>query len=84
MKLVGSPPTIPMNLLNTMRLHIKVQHLSKQGEASGQTIKSKLVASVMGTEHEVLCGDWALHCIFDIWPDEITPGGVSQQDSIHN
>ena len=29
-KPVGEPPTIPMNIPNTMRLHIKLQHLSKQ------------------------------------------------------
>ena len=73
-----------MNLLNKMRLHIKVQQLSKQRKSSGQTIKSKLVSSVMGTEHKGFCGDWAWSHIREIWPDKITPGGVSQQDSIHN
>ena len=83
-KHVGAPPTIPMNILNTMRLHIKVQQLSKQGQASGQTIKRKLVALVMGTEHEGFCGDWAWRCVRELWPDKITSGGVSQQDIICN
>jgi len=30
-KPIGAPLIIPMNLLNTMQLHIKVQQLSKQG-----------------------------------------------------
>ena len=51
-KHVGAPPTTPTNLLNTMRLHIKVQQIYKQGQASGKTIKSTQVASVMGKEHE--------------------------------
>ena len=38
----------------------------------------------MGTEHEGLFGDWAWRCIRELWPDEITPGGVSQQYSIRN
>jgi len=67
-----------------MRLHIKVQQLSKQGQASGQAIKSKLVASSMGTEHEGFCGDRAWRRVRGLWPDEITPEGVSQQDSIRN
>ena len=73
-----------MNLLNTMWLHIKVQQISKQGQASVQRIEIKLVALLMGTEHEGFCGDWAWRHIRDIWPDKIKPGGVSQQDSIHN
>ena len=73
-----------MNLLNTIWMHIKVRQLSKQGQASGQTIKSKLVASLMETEHEILCGDLAWRRICGIWPDKITPGGVSQQDRIQN
>ena len=66
-----------MNILNMMRLHIKVQQIYKQGQDSGQTIKSKLVASIMGTYHKGFCGDWAWRRISDIWPDEITLGCVS-------
>ena len=73
-----------MNILNKMQLRIKVQQLSKQGQASEQTIKSKLVALVMGTEHGGLCRNWALRRIHEIWPDKIKPGGVSQQYSIRN
>ena len=83
-KPVGAPPTIPMNLLNIIRLHIKMQQLSKQGKASGKLIKSKLVSFVIGTGHERLCVNWDWRRICELWPDEITPGGVSQQDSIRN
>jgi len=38
----------------------------------------------MGTEYEGFCGDWAWRCVRELWPDEISPGGVSQQDSINN
>ena len=67
-KHVGAPPTIPMNLLNNMRLHIKLQQLSKQVQSSGQTIKIKLVSLVMGTEHEGFCVDWDWRFIRDLWP----------------
>ena len=83
-KTVGAPPTIPMSILNTMRMHIKVQQVSKQGQASGEIIQSKLVASVIWTEHERFCGNWAWRRIRELWPDKITPGGVLQQDSIQN
>ena len=68
--------------LNTMRMHTKVQQLSKQGQDSGQTIKKKIVASVMGKEHKGFCGDWDWRRIREIWPDEITPVDVLQQDSM--
>ena len=38
----------------------------------------------MGTEHEGLFGDWAWRCIRELWPDEITREGVSQQDRVLN
>ena len=49
-KKAGAPPTIPLALLNTMRLHIKVLQLSKKGTASGKLIKAKLTASATGTD----------------------------------
>ena len=73
-----------MNLLNIMWLHIIVQKIYKQEQASGQRIERKLVSPLMGTDHEGFCGDWSWRHIRDIWPEKITPGGVSQQDSIHN
>ena len=51
-KAVGAPPTIPLVLLNTMCLYIKVLQLSKKGKASGKLIKTKLTAATVGTEHE--------------------------------
>ena len=51
-KIAGAPPIIPLALLNTMRLHIKVLQLSKKGTASGMLIKAKLTAAAAGTEHE--------------------------------
>ena len=39
-KTVGAPPTILTNLLDTMRLHIKVQQISNKGKYSGQKSRS--------------------------------------------
>ena len=83
-KSVGTPPSIPIVLLNAMRLHIKVLQQSKRGQESGQIIKGKLVASVSGTDHEGFDPDWAWRRIRELWPDEITPTSVSQQESIRN
>ena len=83
-KSVGTPLSIPMVLLNAMRLYIKVLQLSKRGQASGQIIKGKLVASASGTEHEGFDPDWAWRQIRELWPDEIAPISVSQQESIMN
>ena len=83
-KHVGGPPKILINLLNTMRMHIKVQQLYKQGQASVKTINRKLVALVMGTKHEGFCVDWDWRRILMLCPGKITPGGVLQQDSIRS
>ena len=58
-KKMGAPPTVPLILLNAMRLHIKVLQISKQGQASGTIIKSKLVAAARGTEHDGFNSGWA-------------------------
>ena len=42
------------------------------------------MASVSGTEHEDFDPDWAWRQIRDLWPDEISPTSVSQQESIRN
>ena len=69
-KPVGAPLTIPMNIINTTRLQIKLQQQSKEGKYSGQTIKIKLVALLMGIEHDGLCGNCAWHLICEIWPEK--------------
>ena len=81
---VGAPPTISMTLLNCMRLHIKVLQVSRQGQASGSEIKRKLIAAAIGTDYEGFDGDWAWRRIRELWPDEISPSMVSQQESIRN
>ena len=58
-KTMGEPPTIMMVLLNTMKLHIKVLQIFKQGKNSGKIIKNKLVASSVGTQYEEFDRDWA-------------------------
>ena len=83
-KKVGAPPSIPLALLNTMRLHIKVLQLSKKGTASGKLIKAKLTAAAAGTEHEGFDSDWAWRRIRELYPEEVTPSSVSQQESIRN
>ena len=55
----GPSAKILMILLTTMRVHIKVLQLSKQGKKSGLSIKHKLTAVEMGTEHEEFDSDWA-------------------------
>ena len=81
---VGAPPTISTILLNCMRLHIKVLQVSRQGQASGSEIKRKLIAAAIGTDYEGFDGDWAWRRIRELWPDEISPSMVSQQESIRN
>ena len=81
---VGALPSIPLNLLNCMRLHIKVQQVSKQGQASGNKIKSNLIAAALGTEHEGFDGDWAWRRMRELYPSEVSPSVVSQQESIRN
>ena len=83
-KKAGAPPTIPLALLNTMRLHIKVLQLSKKGTASGKLIKAKLTASATGTEHEGFDSDWAWRRLRELYPAEVAPSAVSQQESIRN
>jgi hypothetical protein len=52
-------PKISLDLLNCMGLHIKIQQLSKSGQAKGFMIKSKLAAAVQGTLHPTFDCDWA-------------------------
>ena len=81
---VGAPEHIPTALLNTMRLHIKVLQLSKQGQASGRMVKGKLTAAAMGTPYEGFDSDWAWRRIRELYPAEVAPSAVSQQESIRN
>ena len=83
-KSVGAPPSIPMALLNAVRLHILVLQASKLGQVSEKMIKAKLVASASGTEHEGFDPDWAWRRMRELWPTEIAPTSVSAQDSIRN
>lgn len=55
---VGAIESIPYQLLDTMRLHIKVLQLSKHDQASGQVIKGKLTAAATGTKYEDFDSDW--------------------------
>ena len=67
-----------------MRLHIKVQQVSKQGQVSGNKIKSKLIAAALGTEHEGFDGDWVWRRMHELHPSKVSPSVVSQQESIWN
>ena len=73
-----------LDLLNCMRLNIKIQQLSKSGQAKGFMIKSKLAAAVQGTRHPTFDCDWAWRQIREMWPEEIAPTCVSQTESIRN
>ena len=66
-----------------MRFHIKVLQLSKKGQASGKLIKAKLTAAAAGTEYEGY-SDWAWRRIRELYPAEVTPSAVRQQESIPN
>ena len=81
---MGAPPIIPIALLNTIRLHTKVLQLSKKGQASGKIIKAKLTAAATDTEHKGFDSDWAWRHIYELYPEEVTPSTVSQQESIRN
>ena len=67
-KKLVAPATVPMMLMNTMRLHIKVLQLSKQVKASGKIIKNILMAAARDTEHDAFNSDWAWRRILEIWP----------------
>ena len=77
---MAEPPNILMVLLNSMQLHIKVLHISKQGQASGKIINNKLVTSEVGTQYEGFGRYWTCRCIPKLWPEEIITTAVSQQD----
>lgn len=79
----GTPLSIPMVLLNAMRLHIIVLQLTKKGQASGQIIKGKVVVSASGTEHKGFDYDWGVET--NSWA--LVRGDctlVRQQESINN
>ena len=80
---VGAPEYIPTILLNAMQLHIKIVQLSKQGQASSQVIKSKLMATARGTKYGGFDSDWAWR-LCEMYPEEIAPSTVSRQDTIRN
>ena len=80
----GPPEKIPTHLLNTVRLHMKVQQLSKKGQASGASIKGILAASVKGTQHEEFNAKWAWERLRKDYPEDVNPTSVSQQESICN
>ena len=80
----GPVPLLPMVLLNTVRLHIKILQLSRTGQSSGSSIKNKLVASAIGTKYDGFDADAAFIRIRKIWPEEVAPCRVSQQESIRN
>ena len=54
---VGAPPIIPLSLLNTMRLHIKVLQLSKKQQASGVLIKTKPTEATASFEQKYIGSD---------------------------
>ena len=58
--------------------------VSKKGQVSGRKINRKIIAAAVGTCYEVFRGDWAWRHILELWPDEISPSVVSQQESIRN
>ena len=58
--------------------------VSKQGQASGSKIKRKLIAAAIGTCYEGFNGDWGWRRIRELWPDEISPSVVSQNEIICN
>ena len=42
------------------------------------------MAAARGTEHDGFNSDWAWRCIREIWPEQITPSQIIQQESIRN
>ena len=58
--------------------------VSKQGQVSGSKIKKKILAAAIGTCYEGFDGDWVWHRIHELWPDEISPSVVSQNEIICN
>lgn len=64
-------PKISLTLLNTMRLHIRIQQMSRQTLMPRSLIKEKLLGAVSGTQHDGFCVDWAWQRIRDLWPAEV-------------
>ena len=56
--------------------------VSKQGQASGCEIKRKSITAAIGICYEGLYGYWEWGHIRELWPDEISPSVVSQQEII--
>ena len=42
------------------------------------------MAAALGTEHNGFDSDWAWGRIHELWPKEITPSQISQQECIRN
>ena len=63
---MAEPPNILMVLLNSIQLHIKVLHISKQGQASGKMIKNKCVSYAMVTQYEGFNSDWLWRLIHEL------------------
>ena len=58
--------------------------MSKEGQASGKLVKAKLAAAAAGTIYEGFDSDWAWRRMRELYPDEVSPYAVSQQESIQN
>ena len=49
---LGAKPSLPIVLLNAVRLHIKMKQLSRSSQATPIEIKAAMMASVKDTRHE--------------------------------
>ena len=80
----GPPNKVPMALLNTMRLHMKVQQVSKKGQISGAKVRSMLSAAVEGTKNPTFNSNWAFERLLDEFPEDVNPVIANQQEAIRN
>ena len=80
----GPPPLLPKELLNAVRLHIKILQLSRKSQASGPLIQRILAAATHDTEYAGCSTKSAWLRIRKEFPEEIRPCTVSTVDSLRS
>ena len=78
----GPNKKLPNELINIIRLHIKMQQLSKKSQVSGRDVQNMIGLAVKGTEFENCCTKAAWLRVRKEYPEEVIPCTVSTVDSL--
>ena len=82
---LGAKPSLPIALLNAVRLHIKMKQLSRSSQATPIEIKAAMMASVKDTRHEGTFNvEYAWHRLRELYPEEIAPSNTSTTENIRS